>query len=99
MLKKHNYPVLAYGNRAGEVDGIQIDTEVQQSWEVDTFTLYVGPKNQGEILDLAKQLKPRRVIFNPGTENLAMEKALNELDIQTTRACTLVLLSTDQYED
>lgn len=98
MLKQHNHEVLAYGLRNGEVAGVEIDTELPKE-EVDTVTLYVGPKNQGDLVDQMKQVNPRRVIFNPGTENAAVEKQLIDMGIKTTQACTLVLLSTDQYDD
>jgi hypothetical protein len=37
------------------------------------------------------------VIFNPGTENLEFENLLKENGIETEIACTLVLLSINQY--
>ena len=64
---------------------------------VDTVTLYVGTNRQEDLIDYVVGLKPRRVIFNPGTENPAFEKRLQEAGIQPEEACTLVLLSTGQY--
>ena len=64
---------------------------------VDTVTLYVGPARQDALLEPLLALRPRRVIFNPGTENTPIEQALEQAGIQTLRACTLVLLRTGQF--
>ncbi len=99
MLSDAGHPVQAYGLRAGEVAGISIHTDQAEisSEEVDTVTLYVGPQNQAGLLDWLTELKPSRVIFNPGTENPPLAKALKSQDIETIEACTLVMLSTRQY--
>jgi predicted CoA-binding protein len=70
----------------GDVDG-----------PVDTVTVYVSPKVSSSLTDAIATLSPRRVIFNPGAENPELEAALAERGIETLRACTLVLLSTDQF--
>jgi predicted CoA-binding protein len=64
---------------------------------IDTVTLYLGPARQEPYYDYLLKLKPKRVIFNPGTENEELENILKEAGIQTEQACTLVLLSTNQY--
>ena len=42
-------------------------------------------------------LKPRRVIFNPGSENYALVTKLKEAGIEVVQACTLVMLRTEQF--
>ncbi len=64
---------------------------------VDTVTLYLNAKRQEEYYDYIISLKPRRVIFNPGTENFEFEKLLKKNAIYAEIACTLVLLRTCQY--
>ncbi len=66
--------------------------------DIDTVTLYVSPRNQHVYADYIKQLKPRRVIFNPGAENPALENELAELGIEPVEACTLVMLSIGNYD-
>ena len=61
------------------------------------MTLYVGPAHQDHYIDYVVGLNPRRVLFNPGTENPVFEKRLIAEGILAERACTLVLLSTNQY--
>ncbi|MDD2564944.1 MAG: CoA-binding protein [Salinivirgaceae bacterium] len=97
MLNQHQHPVLALGMRTGEVDGIKIQKEIDTKENVHTITMYVGPKNQPAYFDIITQLKPKRLILNPGTENPELEKLAKENDIEVIHGCTLVMLSTDQY--
>ena len=96
-LQNSGHQVTAIGLRTGQIDQVKIHTEKQLFPNIDTVTLYVSAKNQGQYMDYIKQLKPRRVIFNPGTENPEVYKELEALGIQCEEACTLVLLSIDQY--
>ncbi len=89
--------VVAVGLREGVVNGITITSEMEPFDDIDTVTLYVGPKNQPVYYDYIISLRPRRVIFNPGTENPELFQLLNENGISYEAACTLVLLGTDQY--
>lgn len=97
MLLDFGYRVWLTGRRAGEVLGQPISTSFPQSGTIDTVTLYVGPDNQGDFMQPVEQLKPRRVLFNPGTENSEWQEKLNALGIETENACTLVLLSSGQF--
>ena len=97
MLNEHKHSVLALGMRIGEVDGIKIQKEIDTKESVHTITMYVGPKNQPSYFDLITQLKPKRLILNPGTENPELEKLAEENNIEVIHGCTLVMLSTDQY--
>ena len=96
-LVNHKHTVYALGLKTGEVDGIAFDTEMKQYSDLDTVTLYVGPQNQPGYYDYIKSLKPKRVIFNPGTENEEFEKQLQANGIEPIEACTLVMLSTHQF--
>ncbi|MFP2996559.1 CoA-binding protein [Spongiivirga sp. MCCC 1A20706] len=91
------YSVVAYGLRKGTVVGVEIDTELQKYKDLDTVTLYLNPKRQKEYYDYFISLNPHRIIFNPGTENPELYQLLNENNIDFEVACTLVLLSTNQY--
>ena len=97
MLKNHGHEVLPVGIRKGEVAGMNIHTDRPQATDIDTVTLYVGPQNQPAWYDYILDLKPRRILFNPGTENPEFERMAHERGIQTEEACTLVLLSIGQY--
>lgn len=96
-LLENGYGIYLLGNRAGEVFAHEIFTEQRHLDDVDTVTLYVSAKNQLSYYDYIISLKPRRVIFNPGTENPELMKRLDEVGIEYELACTLVLLATKTY--
>lgn len=96
-LSAHNVPVVAVGLRQGEVAGIKIETRPVDFENVHTVTLYLGPSRQEQYYDYIVSLEPKRVIFNPGTENPELYRLLKENNIGVEVACTLVLLSTQQY--
>jgi len=97
-LVLQNHEVVAIGLRAGEVAGVAFNSLKEEFENIDTVTLYVGPKNQSEYYDYIIGLQPKRVIFNPGTENTDFIDRLKAAGIYPEIACTLVLLATDQYE-
>ncbi|MEZ5014035.1 MAG: CoA-binding protein [Chitinophagales bacterium] len=96
-LRAHGHPVVAVGRRTGAIMDVPIVKEWPEGEDVDTVTLYMNPKNQEQYYDQILQLHPRRIIFNPGTENDILEEKANAAGIETTEACTLVLLSTGQF--
>jgi predicted CoA-binding protein len=97
-LLAHNHEVAAIGLRSGKVEGVAFDAEKKAFENIDTVSLYVGPKSQPEYYEYIIALKPRRVIFNPGTENPEFISKLESAGIYPEIACTLVLLATGQYE-
>ena len=87
----------AFGLKEGSINGVQIKTNFNDFQNIHTVTLYLNPKRQVEYYDAILQLEPKRVIFNPGTENLEFYKLLKNNNIEVEIACTLVLLSLNQY--
>lgn len=98
-LLSHNHEMVALGLKKGEVQGVKFHTEKEAFDDIDTVTLYVGPQNQCGYYEYIIGLKPRRVIFNPGTENPEFMARLKAAGILPEIACTLILLATGQYED
>jgi predicted CoA-binding protein len=96
-LRKYGHPVIAVGRRIGEVADINIRKEHVPEKDVDTITLYLNPTNQVEYYDYILRLRPKRIIFNPGTENDELIRMAKENHIQPVKGCTLVMLSTGQY--
>ncbi len=96
-LVAHGHPIVNVGIKQGEVAGVPIEKPEQIHTDLDTITLYLGPQNQPEYYDYIIKSKPKRLIFNPGTENPELEELAEANGIETTEACTLVLLSTGQY--
>lgn len=97
MLVDKGHSVLAVGQNAGEIAGIKIQTKAIPLKNIDTVTLYINPVRQREYYNYIVDTKPKRVIFNPGTENPEFYQLLKLNDIKVEVACTLVLLSTNQY--
>lgn len=64
---------------------------------VDTITLYIGPARQPQWYNYLLSLKPKRIIFNPGTENDEFEALAEQQGIEALEACTLVMLRSRQY--
>jgi len=96
-LVDNNIETTAFGIRGGTVSEVQIKHNLDDFQNIDTVTLYLNPKNQQEYYQQIVDLQPRRVIFNPGTENPEFYKILENAGIQVEVACTLVLLATGQY--
>lgn|SRR5688500_12016040 len=96
-LREHDHPVIAYGQRPGTVADVDIETEWDPAWKVDTVTLYLNPMNLEPYRGRIIALKPKRVIFNPGTEHPDFMYQLRQHGIVAEAACTLVLLSINQY--
>lgn len=96
-LLANNYEFYMLGNKEGFLFERPIVKEQKTYEDVDTVTMYVGARNQVGYYDYIVSLKPRRVIFNPGTENPDFELMLDKYGIEHEQACTLVLLSTGNY--
>jgi len=96
-LLAHGHETCALGNKAGEVDGVTIETNMHSIPGLDTITLYLNPRNQQPYYDYILSLKPKRIIFNPGAENPELEDLAKAAGIETKEACTLVMLHTGQY--
>ena len=92
-LLKYEFPVCAVGLREGEVDGVKINPPGTSFENIHTVTMYVGAKNQQSYYEYVISLAPKRVIFNPGTQNVEFEKKLRDAGIHVTHACTLIMLS------
>jgi predicted CoA-binding protein len=98
-LQHSGFKFIPFGVKRGDVIGRTIQNEWNPDWkdEVDTVTMYINPKLQEQYYQAIIDLAPRRVIFNPGTENYDFAQQLAAADIDSENACTLVLLGSNQY--
>lgn len=97
-LRHAGHPVIAVGRSAGYVADVPVHTQADPSWEgIDTVSMYLNPALQEQYLDSILQWQPKRVLFNPGSENLILSAQLRNKGIAVENACNLVLLSTNQY--
>ncbi len=99
MLTEYEHEIVPVGIKRGELFGKEILNirALPEINDVDTITLYIGPQHQPEWYKYLIDLKPRRIIFNPGTENPEFEKLAIANNIEPVEACTLVMLRTGQY--
>jgi predicted CoA-binding protein len=96
-LEDNDIEVVSYGLRAGLVGTVPIDTSLEDYDDIHTITLYMNPKRQREFYTYLVGLNPQRIIMNPGTENNELATLAKEQNIEVVEACTLVMLSTNQY--
>lgn len=96
-LQNHQHTVYPIGIKKGVINGLDIINNKPVIENIDTVTLYIGPDNQPEWYDYILSLHPKRIIFNPGTENTELMNLAKANHIETEVACTLVLLSINQY--
>ena len=96
-LRENKHQVVAIGMREGVVKDVVITTEKKMFEAIDTVTLYLNESRQEAYYDYILSLSPRRVIFNPGTENPEFHTLLTQHQVAFETACTLVLLGTNQY--
>jgi predicted CoA-binding protein len=96
-LLKHGHPVVLLGLKAGEIKGEPILVSPPELHDIDTVTLYLNPNNQKPWYNYILSLRPKRIIFNPGTENPELFEQATRIGTECTEACTLVLLSIGAY--
>jgi predicted CoA-binding protein len=96
-LRAYGHPVVAIGKKNGVVNDVTIEKEKKPIDNVHTITLYLNPAHQKQYYDYIVSLKPQRIIFNPGAENDELADLATRNGITPLEACTLVLLSTNQY--
>ncbi|MFK7049177.1 MULTISPECIES: CoA-binding protein [Flavobacterium] len=96
-LLQNDHEVVAIGLKNESVFGIEIQKGFPSLENIHTVTLYLNPERQKEYYKYIIDLKPNRVIFNPGTENPEFYDLLKENNILVEEACTLVLLGTKEY--
>jgi predicted CoA-binding protein len=99
MLTEYNHEIVPVGIKDGAVFGREILDifKKPQINDVHTVTLYIGPQRQPEHYDYILSLKPKRIIFNPGTENNEFIERAEKQGVETLEACTLVMLRSLQY--
>lgn len=95
VAAKHE--TVAIGLRKGKVAGIEIQTGQVPIADLDTIALYIGADRQPPLYQYILSLQPKRIIFNPGTENAQLARLAKGHDIETVFGCTLVMLSLDTY--
>ena len=99
MLTNYQHDIVPVGLKEGSVFGKEILDILEKPpvSNVDTVTMYIGPQRQPEYYNYILDMKPKRIIFNPGTENDEFIKMAEAQGVEALEACTLVMLRTGQY--
>ncbi len=98
LLKEKGHEVFPVHQRIKDVEGIKVYGSIEDiDDDIDTVTMYVGKAISDLMVDVIVEKKPRRIIFNPGAENVDLENKAKEKGIETMNACTLVMLKTEQF--
>jgi predicted CoA-binding protein len=96
-LISNNYQVIAIGKRNGFIGDVPIITEQPALKDVDTVLMYLAPYHQAEVFDYVLALRPKRVIFNPGTESPEFEQWLESYDIKIVHDCSLLMMASGRF--
>jgi predicted CoA-binding protein len=96
-LLKHDQEVVAVGFREGLIEEKEILVGMPEIQDVDTVSIYIGSSRQTDYYDYIISLKPKRVIFNPGTVNPEFMGRLAKLGIEPINACMLVMLHEGEF--
>ena len=97
MLRSYGHEVFGVGRSDAMVGDVEINGGTPKMSMIDTITLYVNPSVLELYKDYIREINPRRVIFNPGTEDESFMSELAQMGILVQEACTLVSLRTKQF--
>ncbi len=99
MLKHYGHLPVPVSPKLKDLEGTPVLASLSDiRTPIDTLTMYVGPDLSNQLKNEILSLKPKRVIFNPGSENSVLQEELQKAGIHVVEACTLVLLKTDQFD-
>ncbi len=97
QLRAHEFETIAIGKRVTTIEDVEVITSKPEIDDLHTVTLYVGPKNQADYIEYITRLKPKRIIFNPGTFNHELKEKAENAGIKTVEDCTLIMLASGSY--
>lgn len=99
LLQSYGHKTFLVNPNLKSVEGAVVHPSLKDltAHSIDTLTLYVNPRILAQQVAEVITLKPKRVIFNPGTEDVKIESELKAAGITPVRGCTLVMLNTHTY--
>lgn len=96
-LLKHDHEVVPIGFKNGLIVDQKILVGRPDLNNVHTVSLYIGSSRQTDYYEYIISLKPKRVIFNPGTVNPEFMGRLKREGIEPVSACMLVMLNEGEF--
>lgn len=98
LLGEYGHQVFPVHKKLKDIEGIKVFSSIAEiAMSIDTVTMYVGSAISNVLKDEILSSNPKRIIFNPGAENLTLEQEAQAKGIKTINACTLVMLKTGQF--
>lgn len=100
LLTEHGFHVVPVHPALPSVEDVPVVHDLADvDPEPDVLTVYVKPETSSELAEKILALRPRAIVFNPGTENPELETKLADTDTRVVRACTIMLLTTGRFEE
>jgi uncharacterized protein len=98
LLHEYGHRTLPINPAFGEILGEKCYPTISDApGPIDTVTLYLGETRSSPLIDEIIDVRPRRIIINPGAENPALAAKAQEAGIEVVEGCTLVMLRTGQF--
>ena len=98
LLKQHGHNIIPIHPKLSDINGLSVVANLSNIHDkVDTLTLYIGAERSKLLIDEIIALKPKRIIFNPGTESKKLVKKLSQAKIPFIHGCTLIMLETNEF--
>ena len=98
MLLDYGYRITPVNPAIPEIEGLNVTHQLASITDpVHTLTMYVGEARSSKMMQEILSLKPKRVIFNPGSESDELMSRLRKQGTECIEGCTLVMLRTDQF--
>lgn len=99
LLERYGHNIIPVHPKLTDIDGLSVVENLSDINEtVDTLTLYIGADRSKLLLNEIIELKPKRVIFNPGTDSEILTERLLQEEITFIHDCTLIMLETNRFE-
>jgi predicted CoA-binding protein len=97
-LQLRNIPVIAVGRKEYSDGNIKILITIPGDLEnLHTVSLYMNATNQQEYYDAILSLRPKRIIFNPGTLNPELAEMAVINGVEVVEACMMEMLSNGEF--
>ena len=97
LLKKYGHTPILVSPNLKELDGMHVHKNLSEVQASDTLTVYISPATSSLLMDEILNFPAKRVIFNPGSENIDLMNKLREQGKEVVEGCTLVMLRTNQF--
>lgn len=99
LLREHNYAVVPVHPTRKSIAGMAVIAALEQAPHgAYSLTIYVNPARGLAAAETIVNIKPKRVIFNPGTESPELQQILTDAGIDWVADCTLEMLRQGRFQ-